>query len=167
MVRWQTQIGSFAVIAMTIGAIGCSHPSDASLAALLDTKEATFQEARKMLMEDRDVVCVASYYYNAMPNRYETRLRASSALSSSRWSEYTLLLRSLSIDGSMCKDMSVDGTIRGVLYPMSSRGFVFGGSSKGICYSEHEPKPVQDSLDGTALGFKRVRDKWYIYQSGN
>ena len=72
------------------------------------------------------------------------------------------------MDGSVCQLVGTDD----VVFTMSSVGFVFSGSTKGLAHLEQPPQGVLSSLDvmeadlpGPGYYFRHIRGRWYVYFS--
>jgi hypothetical protein len=77
---------------------------------------------------------------------------------------------------SLMRELNVEDLMRysdsEVLFTMSSRGFVGGGSSKGYTYSTEPPTPLVESTEETTVGpygvvYRHIEDGWYLTYQWN
>ena len=151
--------------AMTTGCfIVASHPSDSELAELLNEQQEIIERLRSLVVSDTSAVCIGPDF----AHEYTPQGNIEIIHGKDGWEEHRKIMRRLGMSGSVCQLVGTED----VVFTISSVGFLFSGSTKGLAYLEQPPQTVLSSLDvleadlpGPGRYFRHVQDHWYIYFS--
>jgi len=146
-----------------------SHPSDASLIANFSEHRPAFDKLIELAIEDKvDLTIYNDREMFAEPGNWPKS--CDNCVSADRWAEYQTVFVKLGDP----QPLELTSRNRMMLMPVSFRSTEPDGglesltSEKGYVYSERNPWPVVESLDGMGFDtkgtfFKKISGSWYLY----
>lgn len=145
------------VVAISVTAIACGHPSDDDLIANFEEHREEFGKLLEMVEVDSNAKRVAPDFL--IPEK---------VISEDRWNEYRGLFRTTNIP----EGIVIWSPSARVEFLASTIGMVTGGTVKGYAYLSAPPEPstVYPSLDqrpqrlkSNVRAYREIRDRWYIF----
>ncbi len=145
------------------------HPTDKGLTDRFLTSEDRFDVLLNLCQEDSGFVRIADDFNWIESDIRYPRPSGEPDLSPERWGRYRGLFFDLGLSGGYFRRKDTN-TGNDVMYFIASGlGNVGGSSTKGYAYSNSDLQPIYESLDepdklsGGGVGYKKLRNGWFIF----